>query len=240
MGEWEVEAIVESAFRRGGALGPAFPTIVGSGRNGCILHYIQNRDVIEDGQLVVLDAGAEVDLYSGDMTRTFPSGGRFTDRQLEVYDVVLRAHTAAISEIKPGAEVGRIHDAALEELTRGLIGLGLLEGELEALLEEKAYEPFFPHQTSHWLGLDVHDVGDYASRAGSRVLQPGMVLTVEPGLYLPVPPEGPPHPYAGMGVRIEDDLLVTEEGVENLTGNLPVGPGELEILMRTGDQGLIQ
>ena len=234
MGEWEVEALLESAFRRGGAWGPAFPTIVGSGKNGCVLHYVDNRNTIEKDQLVLLDGGAEVDLYSGDVTRTFPSGGRFSDRQLDVYEVVRRAHSSAISRVRPGSTMAQIHDAALDELTRGLVGLGVLKGEVGDLLAEKAFEPHFPHQTSHWLGLDVHDVGDYASKSGSRILEPGMVLTVEPGLYLSSSPDGPSHPYSGIGIRIEDDLLVTEAGAENLTGSLPVVPADLEALVGAG------
>ncbi len=234
MGEWEVEALLESAFRRGGARGPAFPTIVGSGKNGCVLHYVDNQSTIEEGQLVLLDGGAEVDLYSGDVTRTYPSGGRFSDRQLEVYGVVQRAHQAAISRVRPGSTPAQVHTAALEELTRGLVELGVLRGEVEDLLEGKTYKQHFPHQTSHWLGLDVHDVGDYASKRGSKVLEPGMVLTVEPGLYFSPSSESSSHPYMGIGVRIEDDLLVTEEGVVNLTGSLPVAPEELEALVGAG------
>ncbi len=234
MGEWEVEALLESAFRRGGARGPAFPTIVGSGENGCILHYVDNRSTIEEGQLVLLDGGAEVDLYSGDVTRTYPSAGRFSDRQLEVYEVVQRAHQAAVSRVRPGSTPAQVHAAALEELTRGLVELGVLQGDVEDLLEEEAYERHFPHRTSHWLGLDVHDVGDYASTRGSRILEPGMVLTVEPGLYFSPSSDPPSHPYLGIGVRIEDDLLVTEDGAVNLTGSLPVAPEELEALVGAG------
>ena len=234
MGEWEVEALLESAFRRRGAEGPAFPTIVGSGGNGCVLHYMDNRDPIEEGSLVLLDGGAEVDLYSGDVTRTYPSGGRFSDRHLEVYEVVLGAHQAAISQVRPGSTPAQVHQAALEELTRGLVGLGVLRGSVEDLLAEKAYEPHFPHRTSHWLGLDVHDVGDYASEAGPIPLEPGMVLTVEPGLYIPWGSDTPSHPYCGIGIRIEDDLLVTENGSENLTASLPVVPKELEALVGPG------
>jgi Xaa-Pro aminopeptidase len=184
-----------------------------------------------DGQLVLLDGGAEVDLYSGDVTRTYPSGGRFSDRQLELYQVVLGAHRAAISRVRPGATVAQVHEAALAELTQGLVGLGVLRGKVEDLLAEKAFEAHFPHQTSHWLGLDVHDVGDYALKGESRPLQPGMVLTVEPGLYFAPNPHLPHHPYSGMGIRIEDDLLVTEDGAENLTGTLPVTPEEIEALV---------
>lgn len=231
MGEWEVEALLESSFRKGGAEGPAFPTIVGSGGNGCILHYSRNRDSIQEEDLVLLDGGAELGLYCGDVTRTYPAGGRFTPRQTEVYEVVRRAHESAISQVKPGGTVAQVHRTALECLTCGLLDLGVLSGEMEELLEAEAYKPFFPHRTSHWLGLDVHDVGDYASKSVPRVLEPGMVLTVEPGLYFSPASDLPDHGFEGTGVRIEDDLLVTEDGSENLTGSVPVSPEELEALV---------
>jgi len=237
MGEWEIEATLESVFRSGGGTGPAFPTIVGSGENGCTLHYIDNRDRIGEGSLVLLDGGAEVDLYAGDVTRTYPAGGRFTDLQGEVYRVVLKALRAAIGAVRPGETAGGVHEAAVKELTVGLVELGVLGGNLEGLLEEKAFEPFFPHQTSHWLGLDVHDVGDYATGVGPTVLKPGMVLTVEPGLYFPSGTCGASHPFGGIGVRLEDDLLVTEVGAENLTASIPVAPEEVEDLLVGGIRG---
>lgn len=231
MGEWEVEAMLESAFRRGGASAPAFPTHVGSGKNGCILHYLENGSRIGDQDLVLLDGGAEVGLYAGDVTRTYPAGGRFTSPQVDVYSVVLGAHQAAISRVGPGIRVEEVHRAALEALTAGLVELGVLEGRIEELIEGKAYEAYFPHGTSHWLGLDVHDVGDYRDESGSRILDPGMVLTVEPGLYFPADPGSRHTRLEGIGVRIEDDLLVTEEGAENLTEALPVGAREIEVLV---------
>jgi Xaa-Pro aminopeptidase len=231
MGEWEVEAVLESAFRRAGGSGPAFPTIVGSGKNACILHYVENGGRIGEGDLVLLDGGAEVGLYAGDVTRTYPAGGSFTRPQLEVYSVVQGAQQAAISKIAPGNRLEEVHSAALKALTMGLMDLGVLRGRIGELLDEKAYEAHFPHRTSHWLGLDVHDVGDYRTDSGSRVLEPGMVLTVEPGLYFSAGSEGVPSHLVGMGIRIEDDLLVTEEGAENLTEALPAGPGELEELV---------
>ncbi len=237
MGEWEIEAILESSFRSHGALGPAFPTIVGSGENGCTLHYVENRDRIGKEDLVLLDGGAEVDLYAGDATRTFPAGRRFTRRNLQVYELVLRALKAAIAAVRPGATAAEVHEASVREITGGLLELGVLEGKLETLLEEEAFKPFFPHQTSHWLGLDVHDVGDYATDQGPVLLQPGMVLTVEPGLYFPRGPARAEHPFSGIGVRLEDDLLVTEDGVENLTESIPVAPEEVEALMEAGFRG---
>jgi Xaa-Pro aminopeptidase len=237
MGEWEVEAELESAFRKGGAAAPAFPTIVGSGNNGCTLHYVKNGSRIGDQDLVLLDGGAEVGLYAGDVTRTYPAGGRFAPPQLDVYSVVLGAQKAAISRVGPGRRIEEVHEAALEALTAGLIELGVLKGRVGELLEMKAYEAYFPHRTSHWLGLDVHDVGDYRTNSGSRVLEPGMVLTVEPGLYFPTGPGEHPSHLGGMGVRIEDDLLVTETGYENLTEALPVDPPELEALVGSALKG---
>ncbi len=231
MGEWELESVLESGFRRAGARGPAFPTIVGSGRNACVLHYSCNGGILSAGDMVLLDGGAEVDLYSADVTRTFPSEGRFTGPQRDVYQVVLGAHRAVLSAIRPGARMDDVHRHALVELTRGLVNLGVLSGEVDDLVEQKAFERYFPHQTSHWLGLDVHDVGDYVVDGASRRLEPGMVLTVEPGLYFAPDPVPEPMAFSEMGVRIEDDVLVTTEGGENLTRDLPVDPGELEGLV---------
>jgi Xaa-Pro aminopeptidase len=231
MGEWEVESLLESAFRRGGARGPAFPTIVGSGGNACTLHYSENQHTIDKGELVLLDGGAEFDLYAGDVTRTFPAGGHFHESQRAVYDVVLRAHQAALGAVRPGNTVAQLHQAAVLHLTEGLLELGVLDGGVEELIQKKAYEPFFPHQTSHWLGLDVHDVGDYAIGDESLQLEQGMVLTVEPGLYFPSKSGETSSPFSGIGVRIEDDILVTEDGAENLTEALPVSPEELQALV---------
>jgi Xaa-Pro aminopeptidase len=231
LGEWEVEALLESSFRKRGATGPAFPTIVGSGKNACTLHYVENGDSIRDGQLVLLDGGAEWGLYSGDITRTFPAGGKFSTPQAEVYRVVLNAHAAAISRVRPGGLVADVHTAAVEALTQGLIDLGVLQGRVEDLMVEEAHKPFFPHQTSHWLGLDVHDPGDYSTGAGPRILEAGMVLTVEPGLYFPQKLEGPAASLEGVGIRVEDDLLVTDDGSENLTDSLPVTQEEVERLV---------
>jgi Xaa-Pro aminopeptidase len=249
MGEWEVESALEAGIRRRGGGGPAFPTIVGAGPNACILHYHANRGVLSPHHLVLLDGGAELDLYAGDVTRTFPAGGRFTSPQRDVYQVVLDAHRAALAAVRPGVGIHEVHRAAVSSLARGLVELGVLAGDPEELVEGKAHEKYFPHQTSHWLGLDVHDVGDYTVDGASRVLEPGMVLTVEPGLYFaggsdagpgPGPGTGAVSgahavpgagPFAGMGVRVEDDVLVTPTGSENLTRDLPVMPEELEELV---------
>jgi Xaa-Pro aminopeptidase len=234
MGEWEVESALEAAFRREGARGPAFPTIVGAGARACTLHYTVNGGRIGAGDLVLLDGGAEVDLYAGDVSRTFPASGAFSPEQRVVYDIVLRAHDAAVAAVRPGATVGAVHEAAVAELTRGLVETEVLSGEVAALVEEGAFRTYFPHQTSHWLGLDVHDVGDFAKQGVSRMLEPGMVLTVEPGLYLAPSTEGSPTPFDGIGVRLEDDILVVEDGAENLTVGLPLRPDEVEVLLAGG------
>ena len=230
VGEWELQALLDQTFRAHAPdSGTAFPAIVGSAANATVLHYVTNARRIEEGELVLVDAGAEVGLYCSDITRVFPASGRFTQPQRAVYDVVHRALEAAIEAIRPGAPVTDVHDAARRVLVQGMIDLGLLDGEVEALIEEeKQYKRFFMHNTSHWLGLDVHDAGAYRDRAGEPVaLQPGMVLTVEPGLYLPVD-EDVPERLRGIGVRLEDDVLVTVEGHEVLTRGVPVDPDEVE------------
>jgi len=230
MGEWEVEAILESGFRRGGGSGPAFPTIAASGGNACILHYVENCNRLEHGRLVLLDGGAELDLYASDVTRTFPVGGRFTGAQRAVYDIVRSAHGNALDMLGPGIPLEVVHHTVVETLTKGLLEMGVLRGSLEEAFQTRAYEPFCPHRAFHWLGMDVHDVGDYAAAGQSRLLEPGMALTLEPGLYFPHDETGESQAFRGIGVRIEDDLLITHGGVENLTEGLPVAPGEVEDL----------
>jgi Xaa-Pro aminopeptidase len=231
MGEWEVESLLESAFRRAGATGPAFPTIVGSGGNACTLHYVDNEHTIHDGELVLLDGGAEVDLYAGDVSRTFPAGGRYSGPQKAVYEVVLAAHQAALEVVRPGTLASEVHQTALNTLISGLVELEVLEGDVDRLMEDKSYERFFPHQTSHWLGMDVHDVGDYGQGGSPRSLEEGMVLTVEPGLYFSALEEDPVSRFSGIGVRIEDDVLVTRDGAVNLTDRVPVSVAEVEDLV---------
>lgn len=236
MGEWELEAEVDAVFRRLGGSGSAYETIVGSGPNATTLHHVSNDRRIRDGDLVLIDAGAEVGMYAGDITRTFPANGRFTAPQRRVYDIVLRALDAAVEAVRSGAPIGGVHDAAVRVLTQGMVELGLLEageGGIDALIEEGAHRRFYLHQTSHWLGLDVHDAGPYAEPDGaSLTLQPGMVLTVEPGLYVPAGAEDVPEELRGIGVRIEDDVAVTEEGCENLTRpHVPVDPEAVERLV---------
>jgi Xaa-Pro aminopeptidase len=234
VGEWEVQALLDQTFRAHAAdSGTAFPSIVGSGVNGTILHYTTNSRRIGEGELVLVDAGAEVGFYCADITRVFPAGGRFTEAQRSVYDVVHRALEAAIAAIRPGAPVTAVHEAARRVLVEGMISLGLLEGDVDAIIEEeKPYKRFFMHNTSHWLGLDVHDAGGYRDRAGEPLpLEPGMVLTVEPGLYIPAA-DDVPEPLRGIGIRLEDDVLVTPDGAEVLTRDVPVDPDEVERICR--------
>ena len=233
VGEWAIEAAVDAAFRSAGGTGPFFPTIVGAGANACVLHYVRNGSTVGPHDLVLVDAGAELDLYGGDVTRTLPAAGAFSDSQRAVYDLVESARSAAVSAVRPGARVADVHRAALVRIVEGLVDLGVLEGDAEDLIEQRAHKPFYPHQTSHWLGLDVHDPGDYARGGASRVLAPGMVLTVEPGLYFrPGRLEGTAERFAGVGVRIEDDVLVTDEGAEVLTAALPTAAAEVEAWVR--------
>ena len=221
IGEWELEAVMEGAFRRAGADGAGYQTIVGGGKNACVLHYAQNRCALSGGELVLLDAGAEVGLYNADITRTVPVSGRFTGEQRAVYEVVEAARVAAVAAARPGNTIAAVHEAAVAIITEGLVELGVLEGPPETLAEADKHKPFFPHRTSHWLGLDVHDPGDYTQDGRPRTLEPGMVFTVEPGLYFRPGGEAGAVRFAGIGVRIEDDLLVTSTGCDNLTRELP-------------------
>lgn len=229
IGEWEVEAELEGTFRRLGAHGPAFPSIVGAGANACVLHYIRNSHRMEGGDLVLIDAGAELNMYGGDVSRTAPVSGRFSPEQRDLYEIVDEAHKAAVAAIRPGARLDEVHDHALRILVSGLVTLGVLDGEEDELIETEAHAPYYPHRTSHWLGLETHDVGDYARNGASRVLEAGMVLTIEPGLYFP--PDLDDGPFVGIGVRIEDDVLVTEDGVDVLTDGLPTRADDVESLV---------
>ena len=230
--EYEVQAEVEAAFRRGGAIREGYSSIVASGANACILHYHENNRVLRAGDLLLLDAGAEVDMYTADVTRTFPVSGRFTPAQRQVYALVLRAQKAAIRSVRPGARWNAPHRAALRVLTRGLVELRLLPRRpLRTLIAKSAFKPFYMHGTSHWLGLDVHDAGTYQDADGKPVrLRPGMVLTVEPGLYFDPSNRKVPASYRGIGVRIEDDVLVTRGGHRVLTAGVPKEIGDLERL----------
>lgn len=220
--EYEVEAALAARFRMEGASGPSFETIVASGPNATTLHYVENDRRIEDGDLVLIDAGCEVDGYASDVTRTFPASGHFTPEQEAVYRVVLAAQHAAIAKVRPGGPFQDVHDAAVEVLVDGLLELGLLTGKRKKVIEKGSYTRFYMHRTSHWLGMDVHDRGRYHDAKGEwRLLEPGMVLTVEPGLYIRPDEKKVPASFLGIGVRIEDDVLVTPEGHRILTEAAP-------------------
>lgn len=233
VGEWEIEAALEREFRRAGASGPAFPSIVAAGSNATVLHYTANDQLVREGDLVLVDAGAELAMYASDITRTFPASGRFSAAQRQIYDLVLAAEDAAILAITPGVPASAPHDAALEILIPGMVSLGLLEGSLEEQLESEEYKQFFMHKTSHWLGLDVHDAGLYSQQGEPVTLREGMVLTVEPGIYIPADAKDLPAELLGIGIRIEDDVLVTATGHEVLTRGVPVDPQELSALVGT-------
>jgi Xaa-Pro aminopeptidase len=228
--EYEIEAELLHEFRRRGAQAPAYTPIVASGERACVLHYVQNDGVLRDGELLLIDAGCELDGYASDLTRTFPVNGRFSGPQREIHELVLAAQAAAIAAVGPGAPWDAPHRAAVNVLAQGLIDLKLLAGGLAEVVESEAYKKFYMHRTGHWLGLDVHDAGDYKLQGGWRALAPGMVLTVEPGCYIR-PGEGVPTRFAGIGVRIEDDVLVTDAGAEVLTRDAPRTPAEIESWM---------
>jgi Xaa-Pro aminopeptidase len=227
--EGEIEALIDYTFRRRGGTGPGYPTIVGGGVNATILHYVENAAPLAAGELLLVDAGCEVDGYTADVTRTFPVGGRFSEPQRRLYEVVLETQLAAIEAVKPGATVDAIHEEVVAGLTRGLVALGLLTGDVPKLVETGAYKPYYMHRTSHWLGMDVHDVGFYSEDGVARPLTPGMVLTIEPGLYVAADADVPAE-YRGLGVRIEDDILVTPTGHDNLTLDTPKSVADLEKL----------
>jgi Xaa-Pro aminopeptidase len=221
MFEYEAEALLRGAFRRGGSERHAYPPIVGSGPNATILHYRKNDRCMQDGDLLLVDAGSEYDYYASDVTRTFPVSGQFTAPQRAVYDVVLEAQLAAIAAARPGATIDDVHAVACGVLCRGLIELGVIEGPLETALKEERYKPWYMHRTSHWLGMDVHDVGVYYLAGKPRPLAPGFVLTVEPGLYFGEKDERVRPEFRGIGIRIEDDVLVTDGEPQNLTDSIP-------------------
>lgn len=218
-GAWEIEAALEGGFRKRGAQGPAFPSIVAAGTHATTLHYIANDARIEDGQLVLLDAGARHAMYCADISRTYAAGDVHADVRA-LHQLVLHAHDAAIDAARPGATIAAVHDAAASVLLRGLRELGLAATDPDEKAEAEALRRYYPHQTSHWLGLEVHDVGDYVAGGSSRALEAGMVLTVEPGLYIAASDEAAPPALRGVGVRIEDDLVVLDSGVEVITAGL--------------------
>lgn len=230
MQEYEVEALFLHAFRSHQAC-PAYNSIVGSGSNACILHYVSNSDTLEDGELVLIDAGCEYDFYASDITRTVPVNGRFSSEQRAIYDVVLKAQKAAIDKIKPGSHWNEPHEAAVRAVTSGLIRLGILKGTQRQRIKDQGFQKYFMHRTGHWIGMDVHDVGDYKVGDEWRILEPGMVMTVEPGIYIPPRSRGVAKKWWGIGVRIEDDVLVTPDGHEVLSKDVPKEPEEIEALM---------
>lgn len=228
VGEHEIDALIEYTFKRRGSTGAAYNNIVAGGANACVLHYVENDAPLADGDLLLIDAGAEKQYYASDVTRTFPVGGKFTEPQRAIYEIVLRAQKKAVEHVKPGVTFQSIHEVALAELVDGLIEIGLCEGTRESVIEDLSYKEFYPHSTGHWLGLDVHDCGYYAIDGESRLLEPGMALTVEPGLYVNPSNDAVDPKWHGIGVRIEDDILVTESGYENLTADIPKEIDEVE------------
>jgi Xaa-Pro aminopeptidase len=230
MGEHELEALLEYEFRRAGGSGPAYTSIVAGGPNATVLHYVENDRPLRAGELVLVDAGTEWLHYASDVSRTWPVSGRFSPEQRELYEVVLAAQRRVLAAVRPGATLPGLHQLALESLCEGLVRLGLLPGSAEEALESSAYRRFYMHRTSHFLGLDVHDVGAQALDGSPRALAPGMVLTVEPGLYLAEDDDQLEPAWRGLGVRIEDDVHVTAEGAEVLTRALPTAVEEIEAL----------
>jgi Xaa-Pro aminopeptidase len=226
--EYQVQAEIEYAFRRRGGSGPGYGTIVAAGANSTILHYRAGDAPLLDGQVCLVDAGGEYEWYTADVTRTFPISGAFTPAQRDLYALCLATQKEAIEAVAPGATLDAIHDAVVRRLTEGLIGLGLLAGTVDERIADKSFRKYYMHRTSHWLGLDVHDVGDYYVDGKSRPLVPGMVLTIEPGLYVAAEDETAPRELRGVGIRIEDDVLVTDAGRENLTAAVPKEVAELE------------
>ena len=229
MFEYHLEGEIHHEFNRHGARYPSYNTIVGSGENGCILHYTENECELRDGDLVLIDAGCEYKGYAGDITRTFPVNGKFTQAQREIYDIVLESLETSLRLYRPGTSIQEVTGEVVRIMVSGLVKLGILKGDVDELIAQNAHRPFFMHGLSHWLGLDVHDVGVYGQER-SRILEPGMVLTVEPGLYI-APDADVPEQYRGIGIRIEDDIVITETGNENLTASVVKKPEEIEALM---------
>lgn len=230
--EHELEALLNYTFRNSGGAGPGYTTIVGAGENATILHYTENRCAVADGDLVLVDAGCEYDHYTADITRTWPANGRFTDPQRRVYELVLATQIAAIRMARPGATLDDIHHFCVRSLTAGMIELGLLGGNVDERIADQSFRKFYMHGTSHWLGLDVHDAGAYTRNGKARPLEPGMVITVEPGLYIPVGAADVPDNLRGIGIRIEDDVAITVDAPDVLTAACPKSVEDLERLTR--------
>ena len=229
--EYQLQAEIEHEFMDSGAVGAAYSSIVGGGKNGCILHYIENRDALKDGDLVLIDAGCEYENYAADITRTFPVNGKFSSEQAAIYDVVLKAQTDAIAMIGPGIEYNKTNEATILAITQGLVDLGILKGDVSELIAQEAHREFYMHGAGHWLGMDVHDVGDYKIEGQWRVYEPGMVVTIEPGIYITPGNPKVDKKWHGIAVRIEDDIVVTKTGNENITATVPKNREEIEALM---------
>jgi len=231
MQEYQIEALIEQIFRRRGAAGPAYTSIVGGGPNATVLHYINNNAELRDGDLLLIDAGAEYKGYASDITRTFPINGRYTKAQREIYDLVLKTQMSCVEMVRPGVTHDQLKQHSIEMLTEGMVELGLLKGNAEELIKEKKHEQFYMHGLGHMIGIDVHDVGRYYFGEDSRPLEPGVVMTVEPGLYISPNTKDVPEQYLGIGVRIEDDVLCTNNGPRVLTNKVPKQAEEIEELM---------
>ena len=230
--ECEVDALIDFTFRRRGSTGAAYNNIVAGGGNACILHYVENNEELKDGDLLLIDAGSESSYYASDVTRTFPVNGSFSPEQRAVYEAVLASQVATIEGLAPGVSFDWMHKRALEGIVDGLLSIGLLKGTRESVIADRSYERFYMHKAGHWLGLDVHDCGAYFIDGESRLLEPGMVLTVEPGIYIADDDETVEERWRGIGVRIEDDILITKDGYENLTAGIPKGVDEVEAMCR--------
>jgi Xaa-Pro aminopeptidase len=229
--EYEIEAVIEYTFRRLGARGPAYTTIVGGGSNATVLHYVTNSEKLRDHEMMLVDAGCELEGYASDVTRTYPVGGRFTAAGRAIYDVVLTAQRAGIDQCASGKTLADVHAASVRAIVEGLVDLKLLSGDVDDLIARETYRRFYMHKTGHWLGLDVHDVGNYGSGGNHRPLEPGMVFTVEPGIYVAADDEDANAEFRGIGVRIEDDIAITEDGCENLTEAIATDPEDVEALV---------
>jgi Xaa-Pro aminopeptidase len=230
--EYQIEAELIHEFIQDGLRAVAYPSIVAGGKNACVLHYIENKDKLRKGDLLLIDAGVECDHYAADITRTFPISGKFSEPQRQLYQLVLDAQAAALEQIQPGVAWNKAHEASVEVLTKGLVTLGLLKGKVKKLIKDEKYKQFYMHRIGHWLGMDVHDVGDYKIKDEWRFLESGMVLTVEPGLYVPADCETVEPQWRGIGIRIEDDVLVTKDGHEVLTSGVPKSVADIEALMQ--------
>lgn len=231
--EYQIESEIVHEFMQAGLRATAYPSIVAGGKNACVLHYVNNKDKLKKGDLLLIDAGVECEYYASDITRTFPISGKFSSAQKQLYQLVLDAQIAAIAQVQPGIPWNKAHDESVQVLTQGLVRLGLLKGGVAKLIKDEKYKQFYMHKIGHWLGMDVHDVGDYKLVDEWRLLEPGMALTIEPGLYIPADCKTVDSKWRGIGIRIEDNLLVTKDGNEVLSAAIPKEIAEIETLMGT-------